>query len=92
MKIHAVQGKVRSAEKNEKTDVMLGYSAEQLKLHIESKFEQGMSWENYGEWHIDHINPIFKMIESGVTDVREINALSNLRPLWATDNLKRSKK
>lgn len=46
-----------------------------------------MTWENWGEWHIDHIKPVAQFIREGITCPKQINALSNLRPLWAHDNL-----
>lgn len=52
-------------------------------------FEPGMSWDNRGEWHIDHIKPVCIFIREGETDPAVINALSNLRPLWAEENLSR---
>lgn len=61
---------------------LLGYTYVELKRYIEGLFTDGMSWENYGEWHVDHIRPLssFKENES----VKIVNALSNLQPLWAT--------
>lgn len=73
--------------KNQKSWDMLDYSKEQFKAHIESQFEAGMSWGNHGEWHLDHIKSVKKFIKEGVTDPMVINALSNLQPLWAIDNL-----
>jgi hypothetical protein len=64
---------------------MLGYSALELKEHIEKQFLPGMNWENHGEWHIDHIHPVTKF--SNTEDVRIVCALENLQPLWAFDNL-----
>jgi len=61
---------------------LLGYSADDLKNHIENLFTQQMSWENHGEWHIDHINPV-SSFDKG-TDVSIVCALSNLQPLWST--------
>lgn len=64
---------------------LLGYSAIELKEHIESLFSEGMSWNNHGEWHLDHI----KMVSSFDKDtpVNIINSLVNLRPLWATSRI-----
>lgn len=73
--------------KNWRTKDVLGYTPEQLRLNIESKWLTGMSWENYGEWHIDHVESIKSHIDNGVTDIKIINALTNLQPLWAFDNL-----
>ena len=49
-----------------------------------------MSWDNYGEWHIDHKKPISKF-KDGIS-ISTINALSNLQPLWAKDNLSKGNK
>ncbi|AVH85447.1 hypothetical protein Rostov1_00057 [Vibrio phage Rostov-1] len=51
-----------------------------------------MSWDNWGEWHIDHIKPVAQFKREGITDPKIINALSNLQPLWAEENLKKSDK
>lgn len=72
-------------KKEGKTIDILGYSALDLKQHIESLFTEGMSWENYGEWHIDHIKPVITFDKN--TDIKVVNALSNLQPLWWYDNL-----
>lgn len=71
--------------KESKTIKLLGYSAQQLKEHIESKFEFGMTWENHGEWHIDHIHPVSKFLDN--TSVNIVCSLDNLQPLWSFDNL-----
>lgn len=77
-----------------KAEMLNGYSEQELKSHLESLFAKGMSWDNYGfyGWHIDHIKPIKAFAEGGVTDPKVINALSNLQPLWAIDNLRKSAK
>jgi len=74
-------------KKEEETIKLLGYSALQLKEHIENLFLEGMSWDNYGEWHIDHK----KMVSSfdPETPIHIVNSLDNLRPLWAEDNCSR---
>lgn len=66
---------------------LLGYTQKEFIDHIESKFLDGMSWSNRNEWHVDHIKPLKLFIDEGVTDVKIINALCNLQPLWAKDNL-----
>lgn len=75
--------------KNKESDTikLLGYSALQLKEHIESLFLEGMTWDNYGEWHIDHIKMV-SHFESN-TPMNIVNSLENLRPLWAKDNCSR---
>jgi hypothetical protein len=73
----------------------LGYSFEELMTHLEKQFSKGMSWHNYGygdgKWHIDHIRPLASF-EYDTTDCEEFRAawaLTNLRPLWQSDNLKK---
>ncbi len=61
---------------------MLGYSALELKHHIEKQFTTGMTWKNYGEWHIDHIKGVINFDSN--TNVKIVCALDNLRPLWST--------
>ena len=68
----------------------LPYSAEQLRQRLEMNMQAGMTWANYGsEWHIDHKKPVRRFYEQGISDPAIVNALSNLRPMWAADNLKK---
>lgn len=76
--------------KEKNTYDVLGYSAEELKNHIESLFLENMSWDNWGEWHIDHIRPISSFDKTESPKI--INALENLQPLWAIDNIKKGNK
>lgn len=75
--------------KTDRTEVILGYTKEELMTHLENQFEDGMSWSNHGEWHIDHVIPLSWFIKAGVNDPRVINKLNNLRPLWAYENQSR---
>jgi hypothetical protein len=68
--------------KEDRTIELLGYSSLELKLHIEYLFTEGMSWDNYGEWHVDHIKQVVNYPID--THPSVVNALNNLRPLWAT--------
>lgn len=68
--------------KTDKTINLLGYSALELKEHICSLFTEGMSWDNYGEWHIDHIKGVCQFDDKTPPSI--VNELPNLRPLWAT--------
>lgn len=74
--------------KNSKTKEMLGVEWEIVKKHIERQFTKGMNWDNYGEWHIDHIIPL----SSAKTEeeVVKLCHYSNLQPLWAEDNFSKS--
>lgn len=74
---------------------LLGFTTETLKQHLEKQFIKGMTWGNYGShWHVDHIIPraLFFFDTAEHPDFRACWALSNLRPLWATDNLKKNAK
>ena len=62
----------------------IGCSHEELKAHLESLFTEGMTWENYGEWHVDHIRPICSF---AAEEWEQVNHYTNLQPLWAEDNL-----
>jgi len=82
---------IRTGEKKiKRAHDITGYSANELRKHIESQFQEGMSWNNRREWHIDHIKPIAQFLKEGIIDPSIINALSNLQPLWAHDNLVKS--
>jgi hypothetical protein len=70
---------------------LLGCSIEQLKQHLESKFTNGMSFSNYGLWHIDHIRPCSNFDLSLESEQRKCFHYLNLQPLWAVDNLKKGK-
>lgn len=70
--------------KTNSTYTLLGYDTQKLKQRIESQFKSGMSWDNYGQWHIDHKKPISKFSKD--SSISTINALCNLQPLWALDN------
>lgn len=72
-------------DKNTTTRKILGADFETVKSHIELQFKPGMSWENYGEWHIDHIVPLAKGKTQG--DLIRLSHYSNLQPLWAIENL-----
>jgi hypothetical protein len=74
-----------NSEKIARTIDILGYTPLELKNHLESLFKEGMTWENYGEWHVDHIKPICKFDKTELSST--VNALENLQPLWAKDNL-----
>jgi len=70
----------------------LGCSIEELKIHLESQFQPGMSWENYGEWHIDHIYPLSKVDLTDREQFKKVCHYRNLQPLWSRDNLRKGNK
>lgn len=73
---------------------LLGYTRDQLVAHIEKQLQTGMTWENYGEWHIDHIIPLkaFNFENPDDLDFRRAWSLNNLRPLWAAENQRKRAK
>ena len=72
----------------------LPYTPQQLKEHIERQFEDWMTWENYGQWHIDHVYPQSKLPYDSLEhpNFRKCWALENLRPLCAKENIRKSDK
>lgn len=83
---------ITSSPKTCRTYDALGYTGEMLRDRIACQFLPGMSWENHGEWHIDHKWPVSAFVAQGITDPKRINALCNLQPLWASDNLSKGDK
>ena len=75
-------------------ELLVGYSRKDLIKHLEYLFQDGMSWDNYGEWHIDHIIPIsvFNYKNTDHIDFKRCWSLDNLRPLWASENERKGAK
>lgn len=73
-----------------RTTEIIGCGIKELKSHLESQFTNGMSWENKDQWHIDHIIPLdFARDEK---HLRWLCHYTNLQPLWADENMKKSNK
>jgi len=70
-------------------ELLVGYSASDLRAHLAARFTEGMTWQNMGRWHIDHIRPLASFTTTGpdCPEFRAAWALENLQPLWAKDNL-----
>lgn len=72
---------------------LLGYTAAELREHIERQFTRGMEWAKVGaEIHIDHIIPVAEFLRMGECRPSVVHALSNLRPMWAKENMSKSDK
>lgn len=90
-----LRGKLTKALKRSKTDKciktldLLGCSIDNLKIHLESKFKEGMSWENHGThgWHIDHIKPCASFDLTDPEQQKICFHYTNMQPLWWWDNL-----
>jgi hypothetical protein len=65
---------------------LVGCDLSFLRGYLESRFEPGMSWENYGEWHVDHIIPCAAFDFTNPVDAAHCYHYSNLQPMWARDN------
>ena len=78
----AIDGKISGKLK------FLGCSIDEFRVHIESQFEEGMSWDNHSinGWHIDHILPL-SAAKGDVGKIKALNHYTNLRPMWSTENI-----
>lgn len=76
--------------KSSSTEDMLCCSMDFFIKHIESLFKDGMSLNNYGDWHLDHITPLSNA--NNIDDIIKYNHYSNFQPLWAKDNILKSNK
>jgi hypothetical protein len=77
----------QNSNKNNTTNELLGCSISFLKTYISEKFKDGMTWNNHGEWHIDHIKPCasFNLLDD--EEQKKCFHYTNLQPLWASENL-----
>lgn len=80
---------LRGKKNYKKWESLVGYTKEELMKHLESLFQEGMTWDNYGDWHIDHIKPrvSFDIKELGDEEFKKCWSLDNLQPLWKDENL-----
>lgn len=91
----AVGQSLRGLKDRSRTFALVGYTVEELKAHLEAQFVEGMSWDNYGPiWHVDHIKPlaVHRITGPDCPEFKAAWALSNLRPLWAIDNIRKGAK
>lgn len=80
---NALKGLTKSAHTLE----LLGCSIDELKLHLSKQFKTGMTWENYGKWHVDHIIPCSSFDLSIPENQKICFNYKNLEPLWAIENM-----
>ena len=73
-------------KKQTKTFEYIGCSPSQLKSYLEKQFHDGMSWDNYGKWHVDHIKPLCSFDLTIEENLHTAWNYKNLQPLWASDN------
>lgn len=89
MRISLLHGK-----NGRKWESLVGYALADLTSCLESQFTKGMTWDNYGAWHIDHRKPIshFNFTSTDDPEFLECWSLWNLQPLWAFDNISKNDK
>jgi hypothetical protein len=90
----AVHQAIREKKGGRKWEDVVGYTLDNLVRHLERQFLPDMSWENMGEWHIDHIVPksSFNYTDDSDPEFKACWALTNLRPLWSGENQKKHAK
>jgi hypothetical protein len=77
-------------DKKSRTYQILGCTFEEFKQHLQNQFTKGMTWENQGKWHLDHIYPV--SLAKNEEELIRLNHYTNFQPLWAKDNLIKSNK
>lgn len=85
--------KIKRTKKGEySTFLLIGIDRDGLLAHLEALFLEGMTWDNYGAWHIDHIRPVASFDLDTDESIRAACHYTNLQPLWAADNRKKADK
>jgi hypothetical protein len=86
--------KENNVEKNKHYFDILKYTPEELISHLEKQFTDSMTWENYGEWHVDHRMPISSFVFESVDDDSFMKcwSLDNLQPMWGKENITKGDK
>ena len=84
--------KRQKGTKSTKTLELLGCTVDQLQAFLAAEFTEGMTWENYGEWHIDHIRPCASFNLEDPEEQKTCFHWTNLQPLWALDNIRKGAK
>lgn len=77
---------LRGQRKPDSVSRSVGCTFEHLKTHISAQFAPGMSWENYGEWELDHKRPLSSFYLTKLDQFKAANHFTNLQPLWKRDN------
>jgi hypothetical protein len=94
--IHTIRVRVkdvlRGHSKSDSTINMLGCTINELWIHLEKQFKQGMTRENHGKWHIDHIKPCASFDLTKPEEQAKCFHYTNLQPLWASENLAKGSK
>lgn len=91
---NSIKAKTKNCKKNSKTEILLGCPIKFYIEYLESKFKDGMTWDNYGngknKWNIDHIIPISLFDLTKIEEQKKAFNYKNTQPLWALENIKKS--
>jgi len=71
---------------------LLGCTLSEFGLYLENKFTDGMNFDNYPDWEVDHIIPCASFDFGNEEDIKKCCHHTNLQPLWLMDNRKKSNK
>lgn len=80
----------KGSVKPAKTEEILGCSIDEFRRYIEDKFTLGMDWDNQGQWHLDHIEPI--SWAKNEEEIIRLNHYTNFKPMWGIENIKKGNK
>ena len=87
---HRLRDYLFGESKSKRTKDIIGLDKMEFKSYVENKFHDGMTWDNYGKWHLDHIKPLCQAKDND--EALLLNHYTNLQPLWAEDNLRKNRK
>lgn len=87
-----VRKSLKGIHRWESVEKLTGCTFSELKSYLEKKFGAGMSWENYGQWHIDHIKPCASFDLSDPRQQQQCFHYTNLQPMWAKENISKGGK
>lgn len=88
------RGLTKGSKYGRGTFKLLGYSLNELMRHLAKRFQPGMSFDNYGEWHVDHKIPLSAHNYETPDDIdfKRAWALKNLQPMWGPENISKGAK
>ena len=87
---HRLRSALKNNLKSGSAITNLGCTVEELKVYLAARFLPGMSWENYGKWHVDHIKALANFDLTDIEQLKIVCHYTNLQPLWAEDNIRKS--
>lgn len=92
IEVQKIKARGNDASKCDCSLNLLGEDIKTIKAHMEERFQEGMTWDNYGKWHVDHIRPCASFDLTIEENQRRCFHYTNLQPLWAIDNMRKAAK